>query len=365
MSVINQMLVDLERRRASGAERKRIPDHVRALPDAPAEMRNTVPLVLAAVLVVVALLTAWWWWVNRQQTAAARPAHAPVMKAPPVATTPPDRDAVEKIARRMSFDLAHVPETMVAESQAAAPAGGLATASVIGRDAPAQKPSVAASLPVTRAAPANSAAPAAKAIATPRPEISKQVRELTPRQRADEEYARGVSALHQGRPGEARAAFEAALQTMPAHHSARQALVGVLLDARELVETARVLQEGLQLAPAQSGFAMALARLQVEQGDLDAAVQTLSRSIDHAAGNAEYAAFYAGLLQRQQKHAEAVEMFERALRVRGNSGIWLLGMGLSLEALGRVAEAQGAYRRAKAAGNLPGDLSAFADQRLR
>jgi MSHA biogenesis protein MshN len=125
------------------------------------------------------------------------------------------------------------------------------------------------------------------------------------------------------------------------------------------------LQEGLQLAPAQSGFAMALARLQVEQGDLDAAVLTLSRSIDHAEGNADYAAFYAGLLQRQQKHAEAVEMFERALRVRSNSGIWLLGMGLSLEALGRVAEAQEAYRRAKAAGNLPGDLAAFADQRLR
>ena len=33
MSVINQLLVDLEKRRESGAERSVLPDHVRALPD--------------------------------------------------------------------------------------------------------------------------------------------------------------------------------------------------------------------------------------------------------------------------------------------------------------------------------------------
>ena len=32
MSVINQLLLDLEKRRASGAERSALPNHVRALP---------------------------------------------------------------------------------------------------------------------------------------------------------------------------------------------------------------------------------------------------------------------------------------------------------------------------------------------
>jgi len=37
----------------------------------------------------------------------------------------------------------------------------------------------------------------------------------------------------------------------------------VLVDARQPAEAIRVLQEGLQIAPSQSGFAMMLARLQV------------------------------------------------------------------------------------------------------
>jgi MSHA biogenesis protein MshN len=58
-------------------------------------------------------------------------------------------------------------------------------------------------------------------------------------------------------------------------------------------------------------------------------------------------------------------MFDRALRLRPNSGIWLLGMGMSLEATGRNAEAQEAFRRAKASGNLTPELQNYADQRAR
>lgn len=367
MSVINQMLVDLERRRASGEELKRIPNHVRALPSAPSFARNVRPVV-AAVSLATAALAVTWWWLARQPVDVVAPAPAVASRAAPPVMLTPEQEAVEQVARRMSFELAHLPETVNTQQETATSDGGVSAASVIGRDKPAaaQKPPASTSpSSVSPAVQPRNVAAAQKPVVVPRAEISKQVREPTPRQRADAEYARGVTALHQGRSDDARAAFESALQIVPAYHSARQALVGVMLDARQLVEAARILEDGLQLAPAQYGFAMALARLQVEQGDIDAGVRTLSRSIEHAGGSAEYAAFYAGLLQRQQKHAEAVEMFERALRLRGNSGVWLLGMGLSLDALGRGAEAQEAYRRAKAAGNLPGDLAAFADQRLR
>jgi len=358
MSVINQMLIDLERRRASSTERNRIPNHVRALPGGQAETRSLMPVVVIAALILVAALAAVWWWMTRTPAVAVKPAQVPVAAVTPKKTAPPAQEAAEIIARRMSFELAHVPEMVSAEPKPSAP---LTTAAVIARK-PVPAPD---SSPPVRVAPAKRTPAPEKTAAAPSVEISKQMREPTPRQKADAEYAKGVSALHQGRVGEARLAFESALQLAPAHHAARQALVGVLLEARQFAPAARRLQEGLEIAPEQYGFAMALARLQVEQGDLDAGVGTLAGSIEHASGSPEYAGFYAGLLQRQQKHAEAVQMFERALRVRGNSGIWLLGMGLSLDALGRGPEAQEAYRRAKAAGNLPGDLASFVDQRLR
>lgn len=381
VSVINQMLIDLERRRASGEERNRIPDHVRALPGSAVDdgaRRMRLAAVAVAVLLAVGAVAFPWW----------RPLLPGISKSPINDGIAPALRSLgsEGVAPRMSLDLAEAPKAAAADS----PDEGLSTRSIIvtappdwasprgeapaaPRTVPAEPapaPRTPAKEPVAAVTREPAPAPApARVAAAPTPSaataIDKRVRDQTPRQKAEAEYARGAAALHQGQVQEARTAFEAALQADPALHSARQALVGVLLDARQQAEAAKLLQDGLQLAPAQSGFSMMLARLQLERGDLDGGVRTLAAGLDYAAGNADYLAFYAGLLQRQQKHAEAVGLFDRALRQRPNAGVWLLGMGMSLETLGRSAEAQEAFRRAKASGNLPPDLQAYAEQRLR
>ncbi|MBY0265806.1 MAG: tetratricopeptide repeat protein [Burkholderiales bacterium] len=374
MSVINQMLIDLERRRASGEERNRIPDHVRALPGAPLPAVDwRAPPLLAAVALGVLLLAtgAAWWWRD------ALPWWPSGLKQTLVTLPPADESG--NITRRMSLELAQLPADTAGEGLSAQsiivtqppewaePRGGVPKAAAV---EPAPASAMVATATVTASAKPPVEAPSAKAeksqaSMTAPAQINRREREQTPRQRAESEYARGAAALHQGRHAEARAAFEEALQIEPALHSARQALVGLMVDARQPAEAVRLLQDGLQLAPSQPGFAMMLARLQVERGELDAGVQTLARSLEYAASNADYAAFYAGLLQRQQRHAQAVEMFDRALRLRPGNGVWLLGMGLSLEALGRGNEAQEAFRRARASGNLPADLQNYADQRIR
>ena len=314
----------------------------------------------------------FWWWHNG----------IPGVVKPPLISSSEQENA-ERIARRMSLDLAKAPPAAEAAPvmDAAAPTG-ISTQSVIVSEppewatprgeqpvarnvpppeasaAPAKPPVPSVTVAPSTVKPAVAAAPAPAA-------IDKRVREQTPRQRAEAEYSRAAVALQQGRSSDARAGFEAALQIDPAYHAARQALAGVLIDARQPTDAMLVLQEGLQIAPAQFGFAMMAARLHVERGELDAAVQTLARSAEYAGNNADYAGFYAGLLQRQKKHAEAIDMFDRALRLRPNSGIWLLGMGMSLEAMGRSAEAQEAFRRAKASGNLTPELQNYADQRAR
>lgn len=434
MSVINQMLLDLERRRASGDERNRIPDHVRALPgeNTGTNHRRVSVIIGAAVALAALLAVAGWLWFSPAaflQSAPAPVSPAPVANAPAlaVATAPPAAapeappqsasapDAGSRpqapsqaeslpqaeskpqtkplpqaqapaqpeaahIAMRMSFELSKIPDQDAAPRSssgvslksvvARAPAvPATSAADTAPRTRPAVEPQRAAKPVVEKAAPdakpAVSASTKAAAPASGNAGINKQVREGTPRQRADAEYARGVAALHQGHGSEARAAFEAALQIDPAHHVARQALTGALLEVREFGAAMNLLQEGLELAPAQPGFAMMLARLQVERGQLDAGVRTLARSAEFAEGNADYAAFFAGLLQRQQKHAEAVTQFQRALQLRPNAGVWLLGLGLSLEALGRSADALEAFRRAGSSGNLPPDLQTYAEQRAR
>jgi len=368
MSVINQMLVDLERRRASGEERNRIPDHVRVLPDDTQGVRRSPIWITAASLAAVLIAAVIWWWLTGRSTGTVPPGSTANVAVPAPAPEPgaaPEPRDTEFIARRLTLDLVQPPAPVNPAPEAAPretpPA--ITTAAVIARP-PAtavQQAEVVADKPRVPAPVAKKAAEAPPAPV----EIDKQVRQPTPRQRADAEYSKGAVALHRGQSAEARVAFEAALQIDPMHHGSRQALVGVMLDARQPAQALRLLQEGLQLAPAQHGFAMTLARLQMDNGELDAGVQTLARSLEYPGASPDFIAFYAGLLQRQQKHAEAAAQFQRALGQRGNVGVWLLGLGVSLEALGRGAESQEAYRLAKASGNLSVDLQSFADQKLR
>lgn len=379
MSVINQMLLDLERRRASGEERNRIPDHVRALPgNASRETPFSQPLIIGGILILLAAAGGGLWWYKA----------LPGLAKPPLIPTSVELEQrnADSATRQMSLDLARVPAPTESPADATAPSGISAQSIIVSEPPPwasprgeppvaarntpspepAREPAPPAAAPVAAVSPPPAAKPAPAAVATnPAAGIDKRVRDQTPRQRADAEYARGAAALHQGRLTEARAGFEAALQIDPAHHGARQALAGVLLDVKQPAEAMLVLQEGLQIAPAQFGFAMMAARLHVERGELDAAVQTLARSAEYAGNSADYSGFYAGLLQRQKRHADAIDMFDRALQLRPNTGVWLLGMGISLEALGRGAEALEAFRRAKASGNLSQDLQSYADQRLR
>lgn len=380
MSVINQLLIDLERRRASGVERSALPNHVRALPEAE---RTThwgwiaaggagVALVLAAAW---ALLSGFDW--TQQRAAAAPPRGAEIVIEKVVATSAgvtanagpgDDSEGVrrEALASRLSFDLSSPPAA--AEPGEADTTSPLPTARVLGRagaDVPSSSESLAA--PAERPAPARAPAvvASARAPAPAKPEIQKEVRQPSPRDLAENEYRKATASLHQGRLAESGEGFQATLNLFPGHLGARQALVGLLLDGRKYGEAERVLQEGLALAPAQTGFAMTLARLQVDRGDTAQGIATLRKGLEHAQGGADYLAFLAALLQRQGRHEEAIEQFQAALRMRPAAGVWWLGLGISLQSVNRVADAQDAYRRARASNSLSPELAAFADQRLK
>lgn len=187
---------------------------------------------------------------------------------------------------------------------------------------------------------------------------------MTPQQRAENEYRRALGLLQQGRSTDAAAALEQALQLDARHAGARQALVGTLLDARRQDEALRRAREGLALDPAQPGLAMIVARIQLERGEVRAAIESLERGLPHGAERADYQAFLAALLQRDGRHKQAVEHYVLALQRAPDNGVWWMGMGISLQADQRAAEAQEAFRRARASGTLTPELQAFVESRL-
>jgi MSHA biogenesis protein MshN len=190
-----------------------------------------------------------------------------------------------------------------------------------------------------------------------------QGRQETAAQRAEGEYRRALASLQEGRMIETVASLEQALKYEPAHEAARQTLVGLLIEANRTDEAIRQLQLGLTLDARQPAMAMLLARLQIERGGNG--IDTLMRTLPYAGNNAEYHAFLAAALARQQRHREAAEQYQQAVRAVPSNGVWWMGLGISLQAEKRNGEALDAFQRARASGALSQELQAFVERRIQ
>ena len=182
-------------------------------------------------------------------------------------------------------------------------------------------------------------------------------------QRAENAYRRALGVLEDGRVTEAIATLQSALAIDPRHEPSRQTLVGLLIEAGRPDEAMRQLQAALVLDPRQPSLAMLLARLQLERGG--PAIDTLLRTLPHAAGNGEYHAFLAGVLQREGRSREAAENYQAALKRAPANGVWWMGLGIALQAEKRDADAAAAFTQAQASGMLTPELQAFVERRLR
>ena len=195
--------------------------------------------------------------------------------------------------------------------------------------------------------------------------VNKQTTQITLQQQGDNEYRRAYQLMRQGHNNEALAGFENAVKLYPGHELARQNMASLLLGNKRNAEAESVLQEGLQLNPQQAGFAMLLARLQVERNAVPLALETLQHTLPYAAKQPDYLAFVAALLQRQNRHKEAVDYYQKALQFKPQSGVWLMGLGISLRAEQRKEDARDAFKRALGTNSLSAELNDFVTQQLK
>lgn len=358
MSLINQMLQDLEKRQPGG-ETAGLAAQVAAVP-----RRRRIPLFWPLILLLTVVAGGLAWQLLQTQAPVEVAVTRPVKIAPalqPVEAPPP---------------------AIVAETEPPAPPQETPAASVQAEPVPPPPVTLSPPVGVTMLKPSTTlalvpkastaeparrvAAPAGPADAGSPPAtatVAKQVREVTPRQQAESEYRKALPLLQQGRVEEAIDGLAQALRFDPSHAAARQAMIGLLVEARRYGEAERRLQEGLALDPGQADLAMTLARLQVERGDVRGALATLERTLPHAAERPAYQAFMAALLQREGRHHEAIEHYQSAIR-KTPSGVWLMGLGISLQAENRFQEARQAFGRARAS-NLSPELQEFVEQRLK
>lgn len=352
MSVINRMLLELDERHDSAQQN--LPGMVRAVP---ARLPRTPYRVwLGGVLAIaLTLLLGFFIWrmAVSQKTAVA--AIAPAVIAAPLparADTPLQLQSANALER--------VP-VAVDEVQAMIPAPTPILA-------PVATPTLGADAPPQNQTPRKNSLP--KQDVTAEVSVSADsatlgMKRVSKEQQADFRYREALSLMAQSRAPDAQTALEDALRLDPKNLAARQALLSVFLTAKRYPQAEQVLQEGLRLNLAVAPLATALASVQLERGDAAAALATLEKYAPQTHGAAEYHGVYAALLQRTGRHAEAIEQFQAALKIQANHAPWLMGLGISLQAEKRYADAEHAYSRARAGNGLSPELQAFVEQRLQ
>jgi MSHA biogenesis protein MshN len=190
-------------------------------------------------------------------------------------------------------------------------------------------------------------------------------KQISAEQRSGNAYRQALANLQQGRIAEAQSSLMQALEANPANQEARQTLAGLLLDNNRNDEARAILAAGLAISPEQTNFRIALARLQVELGDKSGALNTLEQGLAYANDNADYQSFLATLLQRANRHDEAISHYNKALSINSGAANSLVGLGISLQATGKLENAQEAFTRAQSVASLSPELSQFIDQQLK
>jgi len=372
VSLINKMLQELDRRNALGSPGGPVPpQQVRAV-SAPGAGREWFWRTLA-VLAMISI--GWVGWVAYQvrprplatelafnageearRKAAATPATKIAPLAQPAAAPAPPAAAKQAAGPR-------------AEAQPNPPPPELFKLALsIDRPISARVARLAAKSPIAAAAAPGAGSPRAQKQAGADAGAGRVSKREIPRSAADEAetlFRHGVVVLNQGRVSAAQQNFAAALAKYSGHEAARQALIAILIERRQLEDARQLLEEGLSLNPAQMTFAAVLARVLVERGDYRGAANVLGATRNAEAGDAEYQLLYGAVLQRLGRHAEAVEAFERAARTANQPGVIWVALGISLEAVGNRAEALQAYRRSLGAGPVAQDARAYAESRIR
>ena len=353
MSIINQVLNELEKRGVNA------PLGDETLRPVVSRKQSRLPLYALLAVMLLILLVAVRWYPGRTETPVPEKS---VVIAPPLSSTAVPASAQSATASASAVSAAMSASGVPGVSPSLDSLHGKPLLEVKSEEEPAVVPEAKKR--------ARSKAERSRALVEDEDgslstESLEQLKKVSPQQRAENEFNKANQAVREGRTNDALAGYENALLADPTYKPARRAWAGLLVSLKRNNEAEPVLERGLKRDPHDTGFAMLLARLQVERGDVPLALETLQKTLPYAGEQADYQSFVAALQQRQGRHDEAVAHYQIALKLVPNNGLWLMGMGISLQALQRKEEARDAYQRALATNSLSTQLQAYVQQKLK
>ncbi|MBX9607120.1 MAG: hypothetical protein K2Y51_12930 [Gammaproteobacteria bacterium] len=380
MSLINQVLHDLDRRHRGGAVDQVLRDLLPAeVSGADAPWLRLLPWCLLAVsLLALALL----WATDRAPAPHTLeiPLALPATQTPPVAepkvAPPAARASTPAPSETQAAAPAPVASNVVAQDVAPTrTAEAVPSAPSVGTTSPAMPDARAALLAAERdwrpaEAHTTSPVPAVEAVAPladdPAPaEETLGEMHITPSAAqadngAQRALARAEQAIARGDVEDGLARLRAQVLAAPADMSMRERYVRHLLAAGRTAVAEAELRSGLAAQPHASRLAQTLAHLLFDRGDAAGALAILLAAAPPVARDPAYHAFIAALEQHAGDHAAAAATWRGVLEASPTDGRAWIGLGISLAAQDERQAARTAFTQARTTGALSAAMDAYA-----
>jgi MSHA biogenesis protein MshN len=356
VSLINQMLKDLEAREQGERGLAELPAAVRVVePDEP--RFPLIGLLVLAVLGGLVLAAAWFWLRPAPGSSHSAPAVGTPELAPAAVLPQPSPTAVTAapLAPHMPAQVAaeRTTEVPAPMHQAGEPTGGQAPATVSGLDgepatarASSETPPAAAPRP---ALPVASGKRVKEAAVTGGSDLPSAKTSTPPRRR------HGTNVY--GGDEEARDSAEA-YPDSPTERLRRARRYAALGDE----EQALSLLEGFPSSDVDAGKLRA--QLLLKLGRTRQAEEELRTAAALDGGDPEVQGLLGALYQKQGRYDEAASRYGQALRSQPGQARWWLGLAVSLDGAERYQEALEAYGRTAALGGLSRDVQVYVVQRI-
>jgi len=135
-----------------------------------------------------------------------------------------------------------------------------------------------------------------------------------------------------------------------------------LLESGDAAGAESLLREGLEAEPGSVAMARVLGHILLARNAPAEAVSVMRPAAPTVDSDPEFHALLAAAEQRSGAHADAARRYRALLTNAPGNGAWLVGLGISLQALGNASEAADAFLQALADPALPAPLHEFAMQ---
>ena len=190
-------------------------------------------------------------------------------------------------------------------------------------------------------------------------------KQLSPRELAKQKLIRAEQALNNNDISQAETLFEDVLLVMPEHKSARKQLAALWFGRQAYSDALNLLSQGIYISPNDNEFRLMNARVYLQQNRVQQAFATLNtmQGVNEVV-NVEYQSLRATTAQQLNEFSFAAQAYQILVSIDPSAARWWLGLAVAHDSNSEFEQASNAYQMALNKSGLSGSAETFARQRI-